>query len=295
MMVMIDEHLLADPDSDAFDQLDLVDYSHDQLRSFLDIVNSKMRSAEKGSLVRQSYKKLRPYIVDEMNYRPVDVQNTLTELEQRTVDLVNSTSHLEKGVSGLLENSSRHDRSENNRSDANELAIEKSLIDTLKSEYDEVTPFFFDDGVILRANGNQLVQWDSILKCRRNDEYTIYFVEIKEIPNPNDIIYIKSAEEKERKATLAVKIQQTNDYFSTLPEDDSKCKKSVIERNKHMRPFTDCKRFFVYASGRMPSEVIEQFKLLAPVGDNTVAYAYAQSDHYSGCEILAIGDEPLRK
>ena len=178
---------------------------------------------------------------------------------------------------------SRLDKSEKNRSRANELAIERCLLRRLKKDYKDISTVNLPGGKIKKNKQNTMVQWDSIFvgSSVRNSITSIFFVEVKEIPHANDIVYISN--EPKQKLDLNDKILKTDEFYTTiLSQDDSNRSEEFQMQNIILRRYSNCPRIYVYASGKMNEDIINSFKSLTLPQNASVTCA--QCDHYNGCE-----------
>ena len=243
------------------------------------MINKKLRGIRKSSSLWLQYTQLKDAVVAHILSRPIDEQLRLM------------TTNVDK----LLESTSRLVDSAGNMSKANELAIENCIINHLSKQFDEVSPAQIVGGAIIGTDGNRIVQWDSILRCKKGgDNLVVYFTEVKEIPHANDIV----ATEERRSLDLASKVQRTEMYFKQLENiNDTGRAQQFIDQNYYLRPFINRKRVYVYASGRMHDDVIKRLHSLVPIpgvspsGD--VSLAYAQCEHYSDCVLIETNDSSL--
>ena len=196
-------------------------------------------------------------------------------------------------VNKLLESTSRLDKSAGSRSNTTELVVEKCIINHLSKQFDEVCPAQIVGGAIIGTDGNQIVQWDSILRCKKGgDNLVVYFIEVKVIPHAADIV----ATEERRSLDLANKVQKTEMYFKELENiNDTGRAQQFIDQNYYLRPFINRNRVYVYASRRMHGDVIKRLRSVVPVPgvSGNVSLAYAQCEHYSDCVLTEINGSSL--
>ena len=259
------------------DDLDFTKLNIHEIRELVQIVNINMAKYKKGTPAFNLYTTMKYELIKEERERPIEEQFPF--ICGDVVSLLESTRRLE-------ESTRRLDNSENNRSKANELAIRNCLQRNLGNEYNDIAEIFLEEGKIKKNKDTTIVQWDSIFYGTKNDVNTIFFVEVKEIPHPNDILYQSS--EPKRKLDFNDKIEKTNEFFTEiLPQDDSKRGNQFKTQNNTLRPFLSSPRVYIYASGKMHLDIIKRFELLTKPAEN-VHIAYAECDHYSQCKYTTI-------
>ena len=204
-----------------------------------------------------------------------NADKVLDELQVSTKRLLANTVRRAEEIERLLESSNRYDDHYDNDDDDDDddtytlsrsEIIKKCLMNKLSASYEEAFVAFIIDGIILDTNNTQLVKWNSIIHCVNDDKDTIYFVYIDDLPHPNSIVYDVADGRRRYGADFYTKVSITEGFLSTLSQvDDSKSKKTVRNQNITLRSYVNYKRVYMYASDRMPADVIARFDRLLPL------------------------------
>ena len=220
--------------------------------------------------------------LNEEQSRPIEEQfplfhDDVQELLKSTRALEKSTERLDSSV--LI-----------NRSKANERAIQNCIVDWLKLSNDDVFVVNYDHGKLTERNGNTLVKWDTIIiACNVTNK--LIFVETKEIPHANGIIF--EPPEEKRKPDLKDKIAETNIFFlKTLPNDDGKGSLSFNILSNVYKPLLDYERVYIYASGHIHAseDIHRRLAILKAEGEQAGTYqvCFAECANYGNCHLAQV-------
>lgn len=214
-----------------------------------------------------------------------EIWQPLMKASDNIKEVSESLKELRKSTKKLEKSTRRLDNSEINRSHANELAIQSCLLNQIAKNYKDIATIQLKKGEIKKGK-DAMVQWDIIFVGNQDDIITIFFVEVKEIPHANDIVYISDI--PKTKLDFSDKITKTDEFFtSVLNQDDSKRSNEFKIQNAILRPYLNSPRVYVYASGKMYEDIINRLNSLKH--NVNVGIAYAECDHYSHCEYSQIG------
>eukprot|EP00981_Chlorochromonas_danica_P001426 scaffold297_cov164-Ochromonas_danica.AAC.16 len=197
----------------------------------------------------------------------------------------------EEGIQGLVESTKKLEatvgqmvRSAQNRSKEMERAIEHLLLNKLSKDYDcDSLTSKFNGGKIKASNGDELVQWDAILVGKRltDNEYKLLFVEVKEIPHPNDIINEQNTE----KLDFKTKIERMCKYLRvTLNSETGNYRVAYQTQRNSLSHYKDSSLVFVYASGLMGEDVKSKVRELSTMMKD-VQLMTAESPRLTECHL----------
>ena len=214
--------------------------------------------------------------VEEQNERPVEEQ--FSYIRGDVVGLLEATRKVEVSTRRLENN-------ENNRANSNKTSVCSCRIRNLEETSDirDIVTIKLGNiekyGVIKDSDGNELVQWECVFVGKINAVNTIFFVNVKETPHANDIVF-ESTNRAKSKIDFNDKILKTNEFFSSiLPLDDSKRSNQFKMQNDMLRRYLNSPRCYVYASVHMHPDIIQRFDKLNIIHDDKVSVHYAQCEH----------------
>ena len=227
------------------------DCTVEQLRDIKRTANLRSSSMDKTNDKLKYYNIVKVFLEEEERKHPIDEQFPFVRIDMDVFD---------RQLDKMLKSMTQLHKETLNFSTQMELAVRKlfgAYLDSNGWDYWDVP---LTGGKIYRKKGDSLVQWDSIIGARKDDDFRLFLVETKTIPHQNDIFCEKGDEGYD---TILERGKRTIEYTKSLRSKNMKGLNGALRTQDNLLlEFVEAKIVFVYASGIMHDDIKDRIKRL---------------------------------